>query len=65
MNRSSIRIIQRVKNSNDPDSVKIRLNEKNEVECIFIQTKFMKKWFIDFHEVHHIDTTFKVYIFQF
>lgn len=31
----------------DSQSVKLRVNHKNELECIFIQTNFMRQWYID------------------
>ena len=44
----------------DPNSVKIYKNSKNEVECIFIQTSFMRKMYKDHPEIQHLDSTFKV-----
>ncbi len=44
----------------DLDSVKLRVNDTNEIECIFIQIRFMRQWFINPHEVRNIDTTFKL-----
>ena len=35
-----------------PNSVKTRVNANNELECIFIQTKFMRNWYIEYHDVH-------------
>ena len=49
----------------DSQSVKIRLNHNNELECIFIQTSFMRQWYIDFGDIHHIDSTFKVNVENF
>ena len=41
------------------------MNKNEELECIFIQTDFMKKWYLDFADVHHVDSTFKVNIENF
>ena len=44
----------------EPESVRIRKNGKGELECLYIQTSYMRKWFTDFNTVLHIDSTFKV-----
>ena len=49
----------------DSQSVKIKVNERNELECIFIQTSFMRQWYIDFGDIRHIDSTFKVNVENF
>jgi len=49
----------------EPNSVKIFKNAEEEVECIFIQTSFMKDWYIKHPEIHHVDSTFRVNIENF
>ena len=49
----------------EPSCVKLLKNSKGELECIFIQTSYMRKWFLDFHEIHNIDSTFKVNVENF
>ena len=42
----------------DQNSVKILKNAKEELECIFIQTSFMRQWFVKYPSVHHINKLF-------
>ena len=49
----------------NPNSVKLSKNINDEIECIFIQTSFMREMYLKHPEIHHIDSTFKVNVENF
>ncbi len=49
----------------NPNSVKLYKNLNDEIECIFIQTSFMREMYLKHPEIHHIDSTFKVNVENF
>ncbi|CAF1026395.1 unnamed protein product [Brachionus calyciflorus] len=53
-------LIEKIKNEDIENKVAYSLDNDNQLQCLFIQTKFQANWFKNFDTIIHIDGIFKL-----
>ena len=54
--------INEFKQENNENFIQLKVNDENQLQCIFIQTSKMKDCYTKHPEIIHIDATFKINI---